>query len=567
MTSVLRNLQAIAMLALAAAAVAQQLAAQDPRRQDPSGREQTVVLTVVSASDRSVYFDHGRDVGLRVGQFVRIFPPSAGEIEVEVRSLSQTSARAELPPGVPSPPVGTRAEARCVLPANAPVATNTSPPKPNVPEHPPWTRREDPRSSDQPLLVPTFSQRPDQRPATLDGRFFAFGQYTMDRAGDSATDYQLLRTGLRADATNWLGAGERTRLAGEYDVRHVDVDGGDNVDNQNARLDLASVAFGTEAWAPTGYEFGRFFSPHLPELGLVDGAEFVRRYRSGVRLGAGVGAYPRPFPARDQGEDVGVHAFVDYTADAARSFAAALGVQKTWHLGAPDRDLVLVRSEWRPAERVFVLGSAKVDYYSGRDTIKGRGFDLTELLLQARWDGSWLGIGVTVSRFTWPELQRREYQILPVELVRDGYVERLSWSGSLRPLDRLSLRPRLDWWRDQDRDGTSLGLDADWRGLWNETSALSASLFRNDGGYSQGPGARLQVRDRIGDCAWRVGYRWYEYELDALVSGSETYTRQSAEVGLAWPIGERTDLDLSAERWFGDREDATALAFYLQWRF
>jgi hypothetical protein len=36
---------------------------------------------------------------------------------------------------------------------------------------------------------------------------------------------------------------------------------------------------------------------------------------------------------------------------------------------------------------------------------------------------------------------------------------------------------------------------------------------------------------------------------------------------LAWPIGERTDLDLSAERWFGDREDATALAFYLQWRF
>ena len=561
-----RSGMAIAALACAAAAAAQQPAAQDARQQDPA-REQTVVLTVVSASDRSVYFDHGRDVGLRVGQFVRIFPPGAGEIEVEVRALSQTSARAELPPGVPSPPVGTRAEARCVLPANAPVASNQAPPKPNVPAHPPWTRREDPRSSDQPLLVPTFGQRPDQRPATLDGRFFAFGQYNMDRAGDSATDYQLLRTGLRADATNWLGAGERTRLAGEYDVRHVDVDGGDNVDNQNARLDLASVAFGTEAWAPTGYEFGRFFSPHLPELGLVDGAEFVRRYRSGLRLGAGLGAYPRPFPARDQGEDVGVHAFVDYTADAARSFAAALGVQKTWHLGAPDRDLVLVRSEWRPAERVFVLGSAKVDYYSGRDTIKGRGFDLTELLLQARWDGSWLGTGVTVSRFTWPELQRREYQILPVELVRDGYVERLSWSGSLRPLDRLSLRPRLDWWRDQDRDGTSLGLDADWRGLWNETSALSASLFRNDGGYSQGPGARLQVRDRIGACSWRAGYRWYEYELDALVTGSETYTRQSAEVGLSWPLGERTDLDLSAERWFGDREDATALAFYLQWRF
>ncbi|MFN8826957.1 MAG: hypothetical protein ACK501_18465, partial [Planctomycetota bacterium] len=157
---------AIAALACAAAAAAQQPAAQDARQQDPA-REQTVVLTVVSASERSVYFAHGRDVGLRVGQFVRIFPPGAGEIEVEVRALSQTSARAELPPGVPSPPVGTRAEARCVLPANAPVASNQAPPKPNVPAHPPWTRREDPRSSDQPLLVPTFRQRPDQRPATL----------------------------------------------------------------------------------------------------------------------------------------------------------------------------------------------------------------------------------------------------------------------------------------------------------------------------------------------------------------------------------------------------------------
>ena len=554
-TSARRAALAAVLLTAAAPALAQE-----------PNREQTVVLTVVSASGRSVYFDHGRDVGLRTGQFVRVFPPGAGEVEVEVRAVSQTSARADLPPGMELPPIGTRGEARVVVAGTKPPA-GPAPNKPNVPAHPPWTRREGPRTDDQPLLVPTFSQRPDERPASLDGRLFAFGQWNLDRAGDNDADYALLRTGLRADATNWLGAGERVRVAGEYDDRHVMVDGGDDSSDQTARLDLASVAFGTEAWAPTGYEFGRFFSPHLPELGLVDGVEVVRRFQGGVRVGGGLGAYPRPFPARQQGDDVGVHAFLDYTADAERTFAAAVGVQKTWHRGAPDRDLLLLRSEWRPAERVYVLGSAKFDYYTGGDTVKGSGLDLTELLLQTRWDGSVVGTGVNVSRFTWPELKRSEYQILPVELVRDGYVERLSWNGSWRPVDVLSLRLRADLWQDQDRSGDSLGLDVDWRSVWNKTSALSLALFRNDGGYTSGPGARLQVRDRFGDLYWRVGYRWYEYQLDSLVSGKETYVRQSAEVGVSWPIGDRTDLDLSAERWFGDREDAFAFAFYLQWRF
>jgi len=528
-------------------------------------QEQTVVLTVVSANERSVYFDHGRDVGLQVGGFVRLFPPGAGEIEVEVRAVSQTSARAELPPGVSLPPVGTRAEARVVV-TPAPAAKPSARPQPVV-EHPPWTRREDARADDQPLLVPTFRQRPDQRPATLDGRLFVFGQATMDRAGDADSDYLLLRAGLRADATNWLGYGERARFAGEIDERVVAIEGADDSEDRTARWDLASVAFGTEAWAPTGYEFGRFFSPYLPEIGLVDGVEVVRRYQGGVRLGGGLGAYPRPFPARQQGDDLGVHAFVDFTADARRSFAAALGWQKTWHRGAPDRDLFLLRTEWRPAERLFVLGSAKLDYYTSNERVQSAGLEVTEAVLQARIDGDGIGTGLTATRFTWPDLLRSEYQLLPVELVRDGYVQRLSWNGSFRPSASLSLRPRVDWWSDQDRNGSALGLDGDWRGLWNDSSALSVSVFRNDGGYSSGPGARVQVRDRWHDLYWRAGYRWYRYELDSLVSGAETYTRQSVEAGVSWQIDPRTDLDLSVERWFGDREDAFAFAFYLQWRF
>lgn len=530
--------------------------------------DHTVPVTVTGGSDRSVYLDHGRDVGLQVGTIVHLFAPGAAAVEAEIRAVSQTSARAELAPGIDLPPVGTHGEAYVTTPQGEPEPATPQSPKPTVPAHPPWSRQEGTRDKDQPLLVPTYSQRPDERPATLDGRLFGYGQWTRDRGDGRANDYLLARAGLRADATNYLGYGERTRLAGEFDERSVRLANGADEDNLTARLDLLSVAFGTEAWAATGVEVGRFYSTGLPEIGLVDGVEVIERFQGGLRVGGGVGSYPRPFPARDTGDDVGVHLFADYVADERRSFAAALGVQKTWHQGSADRDLLLLRVDSRPVDRMWLFASAKVDFYTGSDTIKGSGPELTELLAQARYDGSTAGAGVVFTRFSWPELKRAEYQFLPVELVRDGHVDRLSLTGSLRPWRPLSLRGRVDFWNDQNDNGTAYGLDVDWRGLFGTSSLLSASVFASDGGYSSGPGLRLMYRDRLGESLdWRVGYRWHRYDIGTLVSGSETYTRQSAELGLSTPISHSGDLDISLERWFGDGEDATSLGFYLQWRF
>jgi hypothetical protein len=75
------------------------------------------------------------------------------------------------------------------------------------------------------------------------------------------------------------------------------------------------------------------------------------------------------------------------------------------------------------------------------------------------------------------------------------------------------------------------------------------------------------LRDRLGVGAWRVGYRWHHYELEDLVTGAESYTRESVEAGVSWPIAADGDFDLAAEHWFGDGEDAYSIGFYLQWRF
>lgn len=529
------------------------------------GQERTVQVTVTSVSGRDVFLDLGRDAGLAPGVVVRLFPPGTGGVDAEVRSVSSTSARVELPPGVPDVPVGTHGEAKVTI-AAVPAAPVKPQPK-AVPDHPPWARREGQRTADQPLLVPTYSQRPDERPAVLDGRLFAFGQWNRDSAGDQRNDYLLGRLGLRADATNFLGQGERTRFAGEVDERRVQLPDAPDGSDETGRIDLLSVAFGTEQWAPTGVEVGRFLSPHLPEIGLVDGVEVVRRFQRGLRLGAGLGAYPRPFPSHETGEDTGIHLFFDYTADSKRTFAAAIGLQKTWHEGAPDRDLLLLRADGALAAHVRWFASAKVDFYTGSDTVKSGSIDLTELFASVRWDGSDVGAGVTVSRFTWPELKRAEYQNLPVELVRDGHVDRLSLNGSWRASRRLRFGARADLWQDQDDDGTSFGVDGDYTDVIGGGSNLGVSLFESDGGYSSGPGARVTLRGPVGSGYWRVGYRWYHYELGDLVTGPESLTRQSAEIGLSHPLGVHGDVDLAVERWFGDREDAWALSLYMQWRF
>lgn len=533
------------------------------RAQEPQQR--TVHVTVTAVSDRSVYLDHGRDVGLQVGMVVQLFAPGAASLDVEVRSVSNSSARAELPPGLPVPPVGTRGEVQVEVAAAA--AGGAAVQKPQGPAHPPWSRAEAPRAADQPLLVPTFRQSPDQRPATLDGRAFLLEQWNRDGGGDRSSEYLLSRLGVRADATNWLGAAERIRFAGELEDRRLMLPDAPDEEDQHGRLDLLSVALGTEQWAPAGIEVGRFYSQHLPELGLVDGVEVVRRYEGGVRVGGGLGAYPRPFPSRDTGADLGVHGFLDYTADAQRSFAAAVGVQKTWHEGSPDRDLLLFRVEGRPAERVWLLGSAKVDFYSGSDTIKGRGAELTEAFGSARFDASDAGVGLSASHFAWPELKREEYQFLPEDLVRDGEVDRGSLSGWCRPSLWLRLQARADLWRDQDRNGTSFGLDGDLRDVVGDGSSLSLGVFETDGGYSSGPGARATLRAPLAGGSWRLGYRWHRYDFEGLVTGTETYTRQSAELGLSLPILRDGDLDFAVERWFGDREDAWSAGLYLQWRF
>lgn len=532
---------------------------------------QTVVVQVhvTSASGRDIFLDLGRDAGLRQGQTVRLYPPGQAEVRAIVRAVSASSARAELMPGLTAPPVGTRGEVEVPKQPAASQPTQTQKPATGgarpVPAHPPWQQPVDPLRPDQPLLVPTFGQKPDERPMTFDGRGFLSTQWSRDDGGDRSNDYMITRAGFAGVVENAGGYGERTRFAGELDDRRV-TSPGENDEDTRPRLDQLSTQFGTEHWSPYGVEVGRFMSQHLPELGLVDGIEGVMRFQDGVRAGAGVGSYPRPFPNRQSGDDVGLHAFVDYTSDERRTFAGAVGVQKTWHRGAPDRDLLILRAEGHPGDGVTLFSSAKVDWYTSGDTRKSSGPEVTEFLAQARWDGSTTGVGATVSHFAWPDLLRQEYQDLPDELVRNGKVDRLSPSGWWRVRPDVRLTGRFDVWNDQDDSGTAYELGCDWSNVLESGTNVTVQWFQSQGGAQSGPGLRLLAQRQVGDVFVTAGYRWYDYEVEGLLAGPENYVRQSIDVGAAWTVGQ-CDLSLQLEHWFGDLENAYAIGLYAQWRF
>ena len=177
-----------------------------------------------------------------------------------------------------------------------------------------------------------------------------------------------------------------------------------------------------------------------------------------------------------------------------------------------------------------------------------------------------LGVGALASHFTWPDLERREYQDLPDELVRDGVVDRLSASAWCRPLEGLRLSARADLWRDQDDDGTAWELAADVQDLLGAGSRLYLAVLQADGSNTSGPGARVRLRWPCGDVRASVGWQYLRYDIEGLLTGTETATRQSFDLGLDWTVGD-FDFSLVAERWFGDQEDAYALGLWAQWRF
>jgi hypothetical protein len=528
-----------------------------------AGEKTRLDVRVVSVSGRSVYLSAGRDAGVEPGATVVIFLASGERIEARVIDVSSSSSRAELAEGATAPEVDARGEVLVSTPEPAP-----EPPAEKVkavPEHPPWSRGVEARDESTPLLAPAFSTPPEQRPTRVRGRVFGNARFTHDTSGGTDSDYTFARVGTWIEVTNPFHEGGRVLFSGSFDARGADLADRDE-STARPRIDRLSYAIGGHRFSPYRLEVGRFTSYSMPEIGTVDGVEARLQTEGGWSFGAGGGLYPASFPDRDTGDDFGFHMFAEYESGREGSVSSVIGYQQTWHQGAPDRNLLIGRVNYRASKAWWLYGMALVDLYVANDTVKD-GAGVTQMVLQARYTPTLRGGGsVTYTHTTWAELQRKEYANLPAELLRDGRVDRLTLQAWHDLTKVVRLTGSLYGFTDQDGEGGGGDVGVEWRDPWAEASSLAATVFLNSAAFNNGVGARLQGTQQLG--SWRVfgSYEVAQYTYDSMVQGGESTLRSTIRLDLGWSRG-RWSADVDGSFSFGDGGTSLGLGLFLEYRF
>lgn len=548
-----------------------------------------VEAKVTSASGSSLYVDVGRDDGVQAGDRVVLYPPGVTSVEGTIRSVAKRSARLELEPGSAPVPEGTRVEVlvpreRIAKPsepakpvvtpapsAPAPVAPNpgaTEPPPRTPPVHPPWAHPPETWAAEHPLLAPAFGLKPDERARDVHGRAWVDLDLTTDSVGGTKR-YLFGRSGADVRVTNPFGAGGE--LAFDAEVQHRSFSFPDAPDDTQTDFVLRrfSYAVGGTAEHPTRFEVGRFLAHEFPELGVVDGAEWTLGADGASRVGVNAGGLPEPFAGRMSSfHDYGAALFGRKSIGEDETLRIGGALQNTWHDGAQDRTLVLAETDWRPSPRFAWRGIAWIDHYDSSDTLKSPGFELTELSTQARWRATddW-GASLSASHRRYPELLREDFANLSPVLVQDGKVDRASlalWHAYSR---NVRFDARVDAWRDQDDSGSTFELGAAWTDLLLDRSTASLSVFRANGTFSSGVGARASITK-----AWERAFGMLSLETTSFdqkdFTGVQSSLAHHAVYGsLDLPLGEDWNLSLRAEDRFGDQQSAWSLGMVLQLRF
>ena len=552
-------------LPLAACFLAAPLAGQAVRR---------VAARVTFVAGRSFYLDQGREAGIEPGDTVIVSPVAGSPVEGRVIAISGQSCSAELT--APAVVIGPGDRAEILVPVGrganpaSPRPTSSGPSRPVAPvEHPPWTRPLDPNaSSEAPLLAPAFGKTRPREPMRLSGRIHANGFHTWDTGSGRDSRYMLGRVGIDLELANPGDLGGRVHFAGEASRRATLLEDAPDTSDTSGRVDRLSYRHGDGRADTWRYEVGRFLQNELPELGVLDGAEVAYQTESVGRFGASVGAMPSPFPNRASGDDLQVALFHRLAFGEHEELVSVLGLQKTWHDGDADRDLLLWNLEAHPSGPVSFRTSTWIDLYGNSDTVKGSGPELTQFQAQGSYaidpDTGIQGFGTYLR---WPELLREEFAALPAERIRDAHVLRYGLSGWHRLDKRWRFDARVDAWNDERASGLGGEIRAAARDWAFPKHELSFALFQVAGSFLSGPGIRVTSTHWWETSSLRLGYEIARYGTESLSTGSETLVQQALVADYDWHFADAWDLSLSADARFGDGAGSFTLGIYVQTRF
>jgi len=568
---------------------------QSQKQDDKPAFERLELRVSVSGPGAQVSVDRGTTDGIQMGDRVFFYPRNGGTYRGSVIELSDRSAivkllnerfvpavgtrgevripKARLEPKVVEPPVRTEpAQPEEEKPADTPLpvppvtkpgATPETTPKTDEPADKTWQNEDDAWKPDMPLLAGVQAQKPEERAPRVTGRMYAIGDYIGGTlAGRSDT---FVRYGTALTYDNPFGKGGGMDIDAELNYRNTDVPDLGDESRGRLRIDRFSYYRGGNRFTPERWEAGRFLQHGMPEFGIVDGVEWGTRLDNGDRFGASVGLMPEPKPDLDTGDDLQVSAYYDWVADTDEVLTVGAGVQKTWHHGNRDRDLLLTKVRYLPFDGWDFHGTFWVDFYNNDDAAKLSKVELTQTRMSTsrRWD-SGNGIDIAYNRTKWPELQRYEFRpVLAVQLQED-HSDRLSAAGWRWVGKDQRLHSEVGLWADEDEVGTDFELGMDVLDLWWDGSRADVTVFGDEARYETVAGVRLSYGVFADSGRWDLMYEVANHRQDDFTSNRDDILQHRGRLSRSLTIFEDWSCSLHADVVSWDDEYFWIVGFYLQ---
>lgn len=531
---------------LAAEGVAvQEVEPQPARRQEAvaeedAGEEVALRLRITAdLGDGRASIDRGARDGVEPGAVVWLMPRDGSRVRAQVESVDDRSAViAVLALGF-QPTAGTRGEVTVIArgqdPAGEAVEAPVEPEAEDAErESSDWSYEDDGFSSDMPLLAGASAVRPDDRAPFYTGRLYASAGRTI--TSDDGRGDTRLRAGADLTYENAFGYGGTTDFSVEWEDYRFDRPETDDLEFNEVRFERLSYRIGGTRFEPDRWQFGRFLQHGTPEFGVLDGVEYTARLGQHSSLGASVGYMPEPDADYESGHDFQVASWYRWVSDPTEVAAAQVGYQKTWHDGAADRDLVVLKGHYLPRSGWTALGTVWLDIYSSGDELKGGGSEVTQAFVTATPDlGRDAGLDLTYTHLRYPELDRDE--ILPpvaAAQIAEDRLHRLTLDGwwSLPVTGRLV--GGVGGWDDQDEGGgdAELGLEVD--EVLGAGTRVRVTGFVTEGLFTSAAGGRFNVRAQGDTLGFGLFYEVANYDQRGFDDDNDDFVQHRARMTFDW---------------------------------
>ena len=491
-----------------------------------------------------------------------------GEVRVPRQRLIELSARRR------AERERREAERRPKLPAPAEGEQRATEEAPETEAERYWNNLDEDYEEGMPLLAEVGRVHPDERNARVSGRTYLLADHVL--TSDDGRESGFYRAGLSLEYEHLHLFGRTGDLAfdAEYNQKHVSLPDSSNGvgedDHGTLRVDRLAYRTGGNRFAPERHELGRFLQHGMPEFGLLDGYEWTRRTDSGQRYGFSAGFMPEPNEDLESGHDFQLAGWYRWVDDLSERRSAALGFQKTWNDGAPDRDLVVGKFHLLPSAGWQLQGSAWVDVYSSGDAAKGSGVGLTQAWLTARrmLDSGIAGrqdsLSVTYTHLEFPDIEREEFLPPDPDELED---ERR---------DRLRLDARR-WLREDQRLFASVGVwvDDEDEGLDGELgfevvlprSRAHVAAFGAQGAYATSLGLRTSYAHYLEHGLWDVSYEVANQDNQGFADDNDDLLQHRLRASRehhtrsGWSVSGYVEAD------YWEEEEALTLGLHLQRSF